>query len=179
MEIKLDQAAALLARTPAVLSELLRDMPEGWLDCREAPGTFSPMDVLGHLIYGEQLDWLPRMRIILEQGESRPFDPFDRVGFRSLIEGKRVEELLKTFETLRNDSLQAMSALNLQPAMLGRAGTHPALGTVTLGQLIAAWVVHDLGHLAQIERVMARQYRDAVGPWRAYLPILDVSHANS
>lgn len=179
MEMKLDDATALLARTPGVLSELLRGLPQNWLDSREDPETFSPIDVLGHLIYGEQVDWIPRMRIILEHGEDRPFDPFDRVGFRDLIEGKRVEELLKTFETLRNHSLQAMSALNLQPAMLHRTGTHPAFGLVTLGQLIAAWVVHDLGHLAQIERVMARQYREAVGPWRAFLPILDVRGGKS
>ena len=179
MEMNPDEAAVLLARTPGVLSELLRGLPDHWLDCREGPETFSPLDVLGHLIYGEQVDWIPRMRIILEHGESRPFDPFDRVGFQNLIVGKRVKELLKTFEMLRSQSLQAMSELNLQPEMLDRTGAHPALGRVTLRQLIAAWVVHDLGHLAQIERVMARQYREAVGPWRAYLPILDVPRVNS
>jgi hypothetical protein len=130
------------------------------------------------LIYGEQVDWSPRIRIILEQGEARPFDPFDRVGFEDLIAGKTIEELLNTFEALRQASLQELSALKLEPTMLSRTGTHPALGQVTLGQLLAAWVVHDLGHLAQIERVMARQYRDAVGPWREYLPILDVSRSN-
>ena len=136
------------------------------------------MDVLGHLIYGEQVDWIPRIRIILEHGEARPFDPFDRVGFEHLIAGKTIEELLNTFAVLRQESLQELSALKLEPAMLSRTGTHPALGQVTLGQLLAAWVVHDLGHLAQIERVMARQYRDAVGPWREYLPILDVPRSD-
>ncbi len=179
MELDLHHATALLSRTPAVLAELLRGLPEGWLDCRESPGTFSPRDVLGHLIYGEQVDWIPRVRIILEHGESKPFDPFDRVGFQELIEGKGVEELLEMFTALRRRSLQAMSALTSQPGTLLRAGTHPAFGRVTLGQLVATWVVHDLGHLAQIERVMARQYRDAVGPWRAYLPILDVPQSNS
>lgn len=174
MEFNLDHATALLERTPAVLRELLRDLPEGWLDCREAPETFSPRDVLGHLIYGEQVDWIPRMQIILEHGESRPFDPFDRAGFQDLIAGKGAEELLNMFAALRKQSLQAMRALTLHPGTLLRTGTHPAFGRVTLGQLIATWVVHDLGHLAQIERVMARQYRDAVGPWRAYLPILDL-----
>jgi hypothetical protein len=130
------------------------------------------------LIYADQVDWLPRTRIILEQGEARPFDPFDRVGFEDLIAGKSVEELLNTFATLRNRNLQELSELKLQPNMFGRPGTHPALGRVTLGQLVAAWVVHDLGHLAQIERVMARQYRDAVGPWREYLPILDVPRSD-
>ena len=174
MDVQIEDAKALLARTPAVLSGLMNGMPQVWLECREGPKTFSPIDVLGHLIYGEQVDWFPRARIILEQGESRPFDPFDRVGFEDLIAGKSVEELLSMFATLRNQSLKELSALKLQPAMLGRKGTHPSLGQVTLGQLLAAWVVHDLGHLAQIERVMARQYREAVGPWREYLPILDV-----
>ena len=175
MDVHLEDAQALLARTPAVLSGLMSGIPQAWLECREGPQTFSPIDVLGHLIYGEQVDWIPRARIILEQGESRPFDPFDRVGFEDLIAGKSVEELLSMFATLRNQSLKDLSALKLEPAMLARKGTHPALGQVTLGQLLAAWVVHDLGHLAQIERVMARQYREAVGPWREYLPILDVS----
>ena len=130
------------------------------------------------MIYADQVDWLPRIRIILEQGEPRPFDPFDRVGFEDLIAGKSVEEILNTFATLRNQNLQELSALKLQPNMLARKGTHPALGQVTLGQLLAAWVVHDLGHVAQIERVMARQYRDAVGPWRQYLPILDVPRSD-
>lgn len=179
MEIHLEDATALLARTPGVLSGLLSGIPQAWLDCREGPKTFSPIDVVGHLIYGEQVDWLPRIQIILEQGETRPFEPFDRVGFAGLIAGKSVGELLNTFKNLRNQSLKDLSALKLQPAMLARTGTHPALGRVTLGQLLAAWVVHDLGHLAQIERVMARQYRDAVGPWREYLPILDVPRGST
>jgi hypothetical protein len=178
MEVHLDDATALLARTPAVLSGLLCGIPQTWLDCREAPKTFSPLDVLGHLIYGEQVDWIPRIRIILEHGEARPFDPFDRVGFEDLIAGKTIEELLNTFAALRQESLQELSALKLESTTLSRTGTHPALGQVTLGQLLAAWVVHDLGHLAQIERVMARQYRDAVGPWREYLRILDVPRSD-
>jgi hypothetical protein len=179
MEVYLDDATALLARTPAVLAGLLGGMPQAWLDCREGPKTFSPIDVLGHLIYGEQVDWIPRARIILEQGEARPFDPFDRVGFEDLIAGKSAKELLDTFAALRNQNLQALAELKLRPEMFGRTGTHPGLGRVTLGQLLAAWVVHDLGHLAQIERVMARQYREAVGPWRQFLPILDVATGNS
>ena len=175
MEVDIEDAKALLARTPAVLSGLLGGgIPRAWLDCREAPKTFSPIDVLGHLIYGEQVDWLPRIRIILEQGESRPFDQFDRFGFEDLIAGKSADELLTIFATRRNQNLQELSALKLQPDMLAWRGTHPALGQVTLGQLLATWVVHDLSHLAQIERVMAHQYRDTVGPWREYLRILDV-----
>lgn len=179
MDVQIEDAKAFLARTPAVLSGLMTGMSQAWLDCREGPKTFSPIDVLGHLIYGEQVDWIPRARIILDQGESRPFDPFDRVGFEDLIAGKSLEELLSMFATHRKQSLKDLSSLKLQPAMLARKGTHPALGQVTLGQLLAAWVVHDLGHLAQIERVMARQYREAVGPWREYLPILDVPRSNS
>ena len=175
MDVHLEDAKIFLARTPAVLSGLMNGMPQAWLECREGPKTFSPIDVLGHLIYGEQVDWIPRARIILEHGEARPFDPFDRVGFKDLIAGKSVEELLNMFTTLRNQSLKDLSSLKLQPAMLARKGTHPALGQWTLGRLLAAWVVHDLGHLSQIERVMARRYREAVGPWREYLPILDVS----
>jgi hypothetical protein len=178
MEIKLEHATLLLARTPPVLSDLLSGLPQAWLDCREGPKTFSPIDVLGHLIYGEQVDWMPRMQIIVEHGEARPFDPFDRVGFDEIIAGKSIDELLTTFATLRGQSLEALFALKLQPAMFSRKGTHPALGQVTLGQLLAAWVVHDLGHLAQIERVMARQYREAVGPWREFLPILDVARSD-
>jgi hypothetical protein len=179
MDVQIEDAKAFLARTPAVLSGLMTGMSQAWLDCREGPKTFSPIDVLGHLIYGEQVDWIPRARIILDQGESRPFDPFDRVGFEDLIAGKSLEELLSMFATHRKQSLKDLSSLKLQPAMLARKGTHPALGQVTLGQLLAAWVVHDLGHLAQIERVMARQYREAVGPWREYLPILDNPRTNS
>ena len=179
MDVHIEDAKALLARTPEALSGLLAGLPQAWLECDEGPKTFSPIDVLGHLIYGEQVDWIPRMKIILEQGEARAFDPFDRLGFEDLIAGKSVKELLNMFATLRNQSLKDLSALKLEPAMLARKGTHPALGQVTLGQLLAAWVVHDLGHLAQIERVMARQYREAVGPWREYLPILDVPRSNS
>jgi len=179
MDVQIEDAKAFLARTPVVLSGLMTGMSQAWLDCREGPKTFSPIDVLGHLIYGEQVDWIPRARIILDQGESRPFDPFDRVGFEDLIAGKSLEELLSMFATHRKQSLKDLSSLKLQPAMLARKGTHPALGQVTLGQLLAAWVVHDLGHLAQIERVMARQYREAVGPWREYLPILDNPRTNS
>ena len=174
MEVHLDDATALLARTPAVLAGLLRGIPQPWLDCREAPKTFSPLDVLGHLIYAEQVNWLPRIRIILEHSEARPFDSFDRVAFEDLISGKSVEELLNTFAMRRNQNLEELSALKLHPGMLAWKGTHPALGQVTLGQLLAAWVVHDLSHLAQIERVMARQYRDAVGPWLENLRILEV-----
>jgi hypothetical protein len=179
MDVHIEDAKALLARTPEALAGLLAGLPQAWLECDEGPKTFSPIDVLGHLIYGEQVDWIPRMKIILEHGEAREFDPFDRLGFEDLIAGKSVEELLSKFATLRNQSLKELSTLNLEPALLVRKGTHPALGQVTLGQLLAAWVVHDLGHLAQIERVMARQYREAVGPWREYLPILDLPRSNS
>ena len=128
---------------------------------------------MGHLIHGEETDWVPRMRIILEHGEAVPFTPFDRFAFRTASVGHSTDALLDRFESLRRDSLRAVREVTLDEAALGRTGMHPGLGRVTLGQLFAAWVVHDLGHLKQVSRAMARQYRDAVGPWREYLTILD------
>ena len=164
---------AVLQRTPAALAALLRGLPEAWLEATEGPDTFSPRDVVGHLIHGEETDWIPRLRIILEHGESVPFTPFDRFAFRTASVGQTTNALLDRFAARREASLRALSAVVLDEATLARTGTHPGLGRVTLGQLLAAWVVHDLGHLKQVARVMAHQYRDAVGPWRAYLTILD------
>jgi hypothetical protein len=138
----------------------------------EGPESFSPKDVIGHLIHGEETDWLPRVRRILEHGESRAFTPFDRFGFREKNRSVPVAELLARFARLRAENLDALEALKLQPADLERRGTHPALGAVTLRQLLATWVVHDLDHLGQVSRVMAKQYRAEVGPWVEYLGIL-------
>ncbi len=129
--------------------------------------------MLGHLIGGERTDWMPRTRMILEQGESAAFEPFDRFAFRAELAGASLDGLLRTFADLRRANLEALAALALTPADLERRGRHPALGPVTLGQLLATWVVHDLSHLAQIARVMGKRYLDDVGPWRAYLPMLD------
>jgi hypothetical protein len=167
------EAVAVLERTPASLKSLLFGLPDSWLTADEGPETFSPRDVVGHLIHGEETDWIPRLRIILEHGESVPFTPFDRFGFRTASAGHSTSALLDRFAARRRDNLRALVAMPLDAAALARTGTHPALGRVTLGQLLAAWVVHDLGHLKQVARTMAGQYREAVGPWREYLTILD------
>lgn len=172
MSFHLTEARAQLARTPPTLRAWLVGLPEPWLSADEGPDTFSPRDVLAHLIYGERVDWVPRARIILEQGETRPFEPFDRRGFLDEAKGWSLEALLDEFDRLRAVNLAALDALHLQLADLERKGAHPGLGQVTLEQLLAAWVVHDLGHLAQIARVMAKRYKAEVGPWVDYLPVL-------
>ena len=168
----LDDTLALLTRTPATLNALLRGLPELWTHRNEGKDTWSAFDIVGHLIAGERNDWMPRARILLESGESRPFDPFDRLAQVKESEGKSLEQLLDEFARLRNENLVALSALNLQPADLERRGKHPSLGAVTLSELLATWAVHDLTHLHQLSRVMASQYREAVGPWSAYLGVL-------
>ena len=173
MEFDLAHAIEILERTPGTLRSLLDGLSEPWLVNNEGPDTFSPRDVLGHLIYGEEVDWVPRINIIIfEGGESRPFTPFDRFAFRGWIEEKSLGELLETFERLRRENLRVVRDLDLGPDQLALTGTHPELGRVTLQQLIATWAVHDLNHIAQIVRVMAKQYRERVGPWREYSPLL-------
>jgi len=173
MDFELKHAMEILGRTPATLNSMLRDIPEEWLRQNEGPETWSPYDIVGHLIHGEETDWIPRAKIILEHGEARAFEPFDRVAMFEKSKGKSIGELLDTFAALRKESLHTLNEMRLTPALLENRGRHPELGVVTLKQLLAAWVVHDLGHVRQIVRVMAKQYRDAVGPWRAYLSILD------
>jgi hypothetical protein len=171
-EFSLDETIAVLARTPASLTALLRGLPDIWVHRNEGKDTWSVFDILGHLIVGERTDWMPRARIILANGEARPFDPFDRFAQLQETQGKSLDQLLDQFARLRSQNLAALKALNLQPEDLARRGTHPRLGTVTLSQLLATWAVHDLTHLHQLSRVMAHQYRDAVGPWVAYLGVL-------
>jgi len=173
MEFHLDQAKEILRRTPATLNALLADLPNDWVLSNEGPETWSPYDVIGHLIEGEETDWIPRARIILEQGETRPFDKFDRVAMFQKSKGKSLLELLAQFEQLRGESLRQLDEMKLTPELLQKRGTHPALGVVTLSQLLSAWVVHDLGHIRQIVRVMAKQYREAIGPWTEYLTIVN------
>jgi hypothetical protein len=168
----LAESIALLARTPATLNALLRGLPDIWVLRNERKDTWSAFDIVGHLNSGERHDWMPRVRIILEHGEARPFDPFDRFAQKRESEDKSLEQLLDDFGRLRSESLAALQALNLQPADLARRGTHPALGPVTLSELLATWAVHDLTHLHQLSRVMAYQYSDAVGPWTAFLGVL-------
>jgi hypothetical protein len=168
----LAEAIALLTRTPATLNALLRGLPDIWAHRNEGQDTWSAFDIVGHLIVGDRTDWMPRVRTILEHGETRPFDPFDRFAQKKESEGKSLEQLLDAFARVRSESLAALQALNLQSADLARRGKHPALGVVTLSELLATWAVHDLTHLHQLSRVMAYQYRDEVGPWSAYLGVL-------
>jgi hypothetical protein len=172
VEFALAAALPILERTPAVLDTLLRGIPEPWVHRTEGPDTWSPFDVVGHLIHGERTDWIPRLQIILAAGESTPFAPFDRFAHFEATRGQTLGPLLDIFAELRAGSLDSLRALALTPADLTRRGRHPAFGPVTLGQHLASWVVHDLGHIAQIARVMAKQYTDEVGPWKAYLPVL-------
>ena len=172
MEFQLDHAKEILRRTPATLNSLLRHLPEEWAISNEGPESWSPFDVVGHLIHGEETDWIPRAKIILEYGESGTFEPFDRFAMFEKSRGKSLGALLDRFEWLRGESLKELEGMDLRPEMLGRRGTHPELGVVTLSQLLSTWVVHDLGHIGQVVRVMANQYTEAVGAWQAYLPIL-------
>lgn len=172
MELQLEYVRDILQRTPSTLNLLLQDLPADWLMTSEGPDTWSPYDVVGHLIHGEETDWIPRAKMILEDGESRPFTPFNREAMFEKSKGKSINELLNTFAQLRTESLRQLEELNVTPELLDKRGLHPELGPVTLSQLLATWVVHDLGHIGQIVRVMSKQYADAVGPWKAYLPVL-------
>ncbi|HSK45291.1 MAG TPA: DinB family protein [Candidatus Binatia bacterium] len=174
-KFNLNETIAVLTRTPAALDALLRGLPESWVRSNEGKDTWSAFDIVGHLIVGERTDWMTRARVILENGEARPFDPFDRFAQSRESQGKSLEQLLDDFARLRRENVAALQALNLQSADLSRRGRHPALGVVTLSQLLATWAVHDLTHLHQLSRVMAHQYRDAVGPWSAYLGVLQCS----
>jgi hypothetical protein len=168
----LAQTLDLLARTPAVLDRLLRGIAPQWHAVNEGEGTWSAKDVIGHLIHGEETDWVPRARIILEHGPSRPFEPFDRVAMFTRFADWDLERLLDRFAELRAANLSTVLAWRLTPAQLALPGRHPALGDVTLEQLLATWAAHDLDHIGQIARVLAKRYTDAVGPWHAYLGIL-------
>ena len=168
-----DDAIPILRRMPAVLRALLSDVPEPWVRGTEGPDTWSPFDIVGHLIHGERTDWMVRTDILLKHGEARAFTPFDRFAQFEASRGKTLAELLDTFAELRAANLQRLESLQLGPEDLLRRGRHPELGPCTLSELLATWVVHDLSHLTQIARVMGKQYLEAVGPWRAYLPMLD------
>jgi hypothetical protein len=168
----MEEGVAILARTPTMLDSLLRGLPDGWIAAHEGGDTWSPFDVVGHLIHGERTDWIPRARIILEHGEAKPFEKFDRLAQFAQSQGRTLASLLDEFAALRRGNLQALESMHLTGTDLDRRGRHPELGVVTLRQLLATWVAHDLDHIAQISRVLARQYSDEVGPWRAYLRII-------
>ena len=167
-----DEAVAILARTPAALDGLLRGLPDTWTTANEGDNTWSPFDVVGHLIHGERTDWIPRARIILADGEARAFDKFDRFAQFAVSKDRSLPALLDEFASLRRQNLDELRALKLTEDDLERRGKHPELGIVTLRQLLSTWVAHDLDHVVQIARVLATQYSDEVGPWRAYLRII-------
>jgi uncharacterized damage-inducible protein DinB len=173
MDFELTTGRAILERTPQTVRAMLADLPPAWLDATEGPATWSPAVIVVHLVHAERADWIPRARIILAQGAERRFAPFDRLPPRHEWDGVPLTELLDEFARLRRESLATLAEWRLTDAQLALEGEHPEFGQVTLRQLLATWVAHDLGHIAQIARVMAKQYRDAVGPWRAYLPIMD------
>jgi len=166
------QGTAVLERTPTLLRTWLLDLPEPWIRADEGPGTWSPLDVVGHLIDGEETDWIPRARIILARGTDRKFEPFDRFRHLRELRGVPLAERLEQFASLRADNLATLRGWTLSPAELALTGVHPEFGVVTLEQLLATWVAHDLDHVVQIARVMARRYGEAAGPWRAYLRVL-------
>ena len=173
MTFQLTDAIAVLERTPATFRALLGGLPDSWTTSNEGPDTFSPFDNVGHLIHGERTDWIPRARIILARGPDRRFEPYDRFAQRRESEGKSLADLLDEFARLREENLATLRGWKLSEQELELEGEHPELGPVTLRQLLATWVAHDLWHIGQTVRVMAKQYRESVGPWRAYLPILD------
>lgn len=173
MSFQLTEAIAILERTPATFRGMLDGLNDVWTTANEGPDTFSAFDNVGHLIHGERTDWIPRARIILDQGAHRRFDPYDRFAQVRESKGKSLARLLDEFENLRAENIATLRGWNLSDTELALEGEHPELGPVTLRQLLAAWVVHDLGHVAQTARVLSKRYREAVGPWRAYLPVLD------
>jgi len=179
MEHKLEHTIALLAHTPAALNALLRDLPEMWTLRNEGEKTWSVFDVVGHLIYAERMNWIPRVRMLLQFGESRAFEPFDRQGYVRESQGKSLGQLLDEFARVRSESLGELRTLNLQPEDLARHGRHPAVGAVTLSELLATWAAHDLTHLHQISRIMAYQYREAVGPWSKFLGVMQCAGHSS
>jgi hypothetical protein len=172
MEFELGHAINILNRTPTVLRDLLQDLPPAWIENNEGENTWSPFDVVGHLIYGEQVNWIPRAKMILEFGMQKPFTPFDRFAQFEASKGKTMPELLEQFELLRAQNILILKEMRLNAQDLEKLGHHPEFGSITLSQLLATWVAHDLDHIVQISRVMAKNYRDAVGPWRAYLSVL-------
>ena len=172
MEFNLDGTGQILARTPQVLRTLLQGLPTALVHANYGAETWSPHEVVGHLIHGEKTDWIPRVRLIMNQGDAVPFEPFDRNGHTALCREKTIDELLDLFEALRKANLAELRAMCLGPTDVARRGRHPALGAVTLAQLLATWVVHDLNHIAQICKGLAFQHHSEVGPWEAYLSIL-------
>ena len=171
-EPSLEATIALLSRTPATFNALLRELPECWTHRSEGASTWTAVDVIGHLIHADQTDWVPRARWILQQGDSEPFPPFDRSGHLRLIEGKSLAEVLDKFSRVRAEAIEGLRSLDLCSEDLERRGRHPVLGVTTMSQLISTWPAHDLTHLHQVSRILAHQYREAVGPWSQFLGVM-------
>lgn len=172
MPFNLSEAIEVIRNTPVVLRALLSGLSRPWIRNNYGPDTFSPFDVVGHLIHGERTDWIPRLQLILVHGETRSFEPFDRYAMYEIDKGKNIGELIAVFEQLRNENVATLESLELSSAQLDQRGMHPELGSVTARELIATWVVHDLNHIHQITKSMAHQYREHVGPWRAHIPFI-------
>ena len=172
MEFRIEQAIEILRTTPHVLRASLKDISDSWVHNNYGESTFSPYDIVGHLIHGERTDWFARAKIILEHGDSKPFEPFDRYAMYEDSKGKTITELLYTFEELRRENIESLTALSLSEQQLDLRGTHPELGPLTLRNLLAMWAVHDLNHIAQMAKSIAYQYRDKVGPFLDYASIL-------
>lgn len=173
MEFSLDQSIEILERTPNILDAYLNQISEDWLRHNEGENTWSPYDIAGHLVFGEKTDWMARIKIILNDSENKLFEPFDRFAQQNEDQNRPVSALIEEFRSLRNANLKELKSLNIQQSDYSRIGLHPAFGQVTLAQLISSWVVHDLGHIAQISRVMSKQYKTEVGPWVEYMSILN------
>ena len=172
MKFDLNKSYGILERTPTVLKTLLSDLHDDWIMNNEGPETFSPYDVIGHLIHGEKTDWATRAKIILEFGLLKPFTPWDRFAQHEESKGKSLLQLLDEFARVRKENLDWLKSLNLTETDLDKKGMHPKLGEVTLRNLLSTWVVHDLTHIAQITRVMAKQYKEEMGPWPEFFRIL-------
>ena len=172
MEHNLENSIALLSRTPAALDGLLRGLPDDWTRCNEGEGTFTVVDVVGHLIHADKANWIPRARMILEHGEARAFESFDRWGHVQECKDRTLPQLLDEFARVRTGCLDQLRALNLKSEQLALRGRHPSLGALTLSNLLATWAAHDMTHLHQISRILAHQYREAVGPFGAFLGVL-------
>lgn len=173
MTFNLSEAIPILERTPKLLRLWLEGLSDNWIRQNEGGDTWSPYDVVGHLIHGEKTDWMQRLQKVLNEGEDKTFEPFDRFAQFEDSKGKSLDELLNQFETLRAENVRRLRALNISEDQFDLKAIHPSLGEVTLGQLLSTWVTHDLSHIGQIARVMAKQYKNEVGPWQAYIGILN------
>jgi uncharacterized damage-inducible protein DinB len=173
MDFQVDRAVELLSRTPATLQALLAGVSDDWTRSDEGPETWSPFVTVGHMTFAEEFNWIPRARMILEHGEARVFEPFDRFAQFERYKAFSLEQLLDAFTARRRESLAALAAMKLTPERLARRGRHPDFGAVTLSQLLATWTVHDMNHVGQIVQTLAKQYREAIGPWRRFVPIVD------